>query len=232
MKLALIVPAAGSGKRLGAQKPKALVEIEGVPMVRRTLARFASVPDLIETVVVVPRGAVLDFNAALGALEFRVGEMRVVGGGDTRQQSVRFGIEALQSTPDFVCIHDAARPLVSRETIHAVIQAARATGAATAAVRPTDSVREELGEGKTRPLRRSSLWMVQTPQVFRYDLLSKAHQTARAMGTQVSDDAALMDAAGVAVAIVETVGANPKITESEDLELARLLLAREAARHH
>ncbi len=200
-------------------------------MVRRTLSRFAALPGLVETLVVVPTGAIPDFNDALADLDFRIGEVSVVAGGDTRQASVRLGLEGLQSDPDLVCIHDAARPLVSKETIRDVIEAARARGAATAAMRPVDSIREDLETGETRAVDRARLWLVQTPQVFRYDVIFKAHHTAKAMQQQAADDTALVESAGQAVDVVETSGPNVKVTTPEDLELARLVLAREALEH-
>ncbi len=230
MSIALIVPAAGSGRRLGSERPKALVDLDGVAIVRRTLAKFAGIPDLTETVVVVPETAVQEFNSALEGLEFHVGDVHIVSGGDTRQASVRLGLEAVGSNPDLICVHDAARPLVSRRTLADVIAAARVSGAACAGSRAVDSVREDLGDGRTRALDRTRLWMVETPQVFRFELLMKAHHTAKAMRFTATDDASLVEQAGHPVEIVESTGSNLKITKQEDLELAKVLIARSESR--
>ena len=223
---ALIVPSAGSGRRLGSGVPKGLIGLDGVPMVRRTLAKFAEIPDLIETVVVVPDTAIAEFNAALANLEFQVGDVRIVAGGASRQVSVRLGLEALEHDPELVCVHDAARPLVSRQTLRDVIATARRSGAATAASRPADSAREELVSGGTRVLDRKRLWMIETPQAFAYEILRKAHRTAKAMRFQATDDAALVEESGHEVTIIESSGLNRKITGPEDLALARLLISR------
>ncbi len=220
MTTALIVPSAGSGRRLGSELPKGLIDLGGIPMVRRTLAKFAEIPDLVETVVVVPDTAIAEFDVALADLEFHVGDVRIVPGGASRQASVRLGLEALRHDPQLVCVHDAARPLVSRQTLRDVIATARRKGAATAASRPADSVREEIDDGTTRALDRRRLWMVETPQAFAYEILIKAHRTAKAMRFEAADDAALVEKSGHEVAIVEATGLNRKITVAEVFGMA------------
>ena len=117
------------------------------------------------------------------------------------------------------------RPLVGAATIDSVLGAAARTGAATAARRPSDSVREELDDGSTRATDRRRIWLVETPQVFSRSILTAAHEKARALGWTATDDAALVEMAGQAVEVVETKGPNLKITTASDLELARLLLS-------
>jgi 2-C-methyl-D-erythritol 4-phosphate cytidylyltransferase len=225
--IALVLPSAGSGRRLDAGRPKALVEVAGVPIIRRTIERFASLAGLVELVGVAPPGAVLEFNEALVGLELRGCEIRVVAGGESRQDSVRAGLAALTKDAEIVCVHDAARPLVGKETIDAVIEAARLSGAATAASRPADSVREDDGEGLTRPLDRERLWLVETPQAFAAELLRQAHARARATGLQATDDASLVDSCGHPVVIVDSAGGNIKVTRPEDLDLVEAILAKE-----
>jgi 2-C-methyl-D-erythritol 4-phosphate cytidylyltransferase len=172
--------------------------------------------------------------------------LRVVPGGATRQESVRLALEALESDAEIVCVHDAARPVVSQRTVAEVIAAAADSGAATAAVRPVDSVRMQQGaegdagrdaaapsiaSGAGRTLSaaatvavdRDKVWLVQTPQAFSRELLEAAHREARATGRSATDDAALVEAAGTAVTVVETDGENPKVTRASDLELVRSL---------
>jgi 2-C-methyl-D-erythritol 4-phosphate cytidylyltransferase len=223
---ALIVPAAGSGRRLGLGKPKAVVELAGVPLIRRTLARFAGVPDIVETVVVAPPGFLREIQQALLGLEWPRCEVRVVAGGATRQDSVRAGIESLQSMPELVCIHDAARPLVSPATIDGVLHAARQHGAATAGSRPRDSIRQDTDKA-TRAVDRSKIWLVETPQAFALALIRGAHERARATGLRSTDDAAIAESCGGAqVVVVESEGLNLKITRPEDFEIARRFLER------
>ena len=226
MSTALIVPAAGSGHRLGLGRPKAVAELAGTPIVRRTLVRFIDVTDIVEAVVVAPPGFVRDVQEALLGLAWPRCEVRVVAGGATRQDSVRAGIESLQSNPEIVCIHDAARPLVATATIEAVLRSARTHGAATAGSRPRDSIRQD-ADGTTRALDRSKIWLVETPQAFSYALIRNAHERARAIGVRSTDDAAIAETCGNAkVVVVESEGVNLKITRPDDLEVARRLLER------
>ncbi|MFP6600836.1 MAG: 2-C-methyl-D-erythritol 4-phosphate cytidylyltransferase [Deltaproteobacteria bacterium] len=224
MPVALVLPAAGSGRRLGAELPKALVEVAGVPIVRHTLARFAKLTEIVEVVAVAPPGMVPEFQEALVGVQLEAEEVRVVAGADTRQASVRAGLESLVTEPELVCVHDAARPLVSVETICAVIEAAGGSGAASAAARPADSVREEAEDGSTRSLDRSRLWLVQTPQCFATDLLVQAHRHAKATGTDATDDAQLVEDCGTPVSLVESTDGNLKITRPLDLKVLELLL--------
>lgn len=225
MSTALIVAAAGSGRRLGLVHPKAVAELAGIPIIKRTVARFTGVEDIIEAVIVAPPGFVREVQAALVGLDWPGSDVRVVAGGATRQESVRCGIESLKSTPQIVCIHDAARPFVTQPTIEAVLKAARTHGAATAGSRPRDSVREDIDDGRSRALDRSKIWLVETPQAFSYSLVRLAHERARATGLRGTDDASIVEACGGAsVVVVPSTGVNLKITHPQDLEMARQLL--------
>jgi 2-C-methyl-D-erythritol 4-phosphate cytidylyltransferase len=137
---------------------------------------------------------------------------------------VAVALRSIESAPTFVCVHDAARPLVSPGTIRAVMAAALRFGAATAASRPTDSVRTEGPAATTHALDRSTLWMVETPQVFSLALLRDAHDRARARGFTATDDATLAEVmCGASVSIVASDGPNTKVTTRADLELVKLL---------
>lgn len=226
--VSLIVPAAGDGARLGLGIPKALVPIAGVPMLRRTLARFARCASIVEIIVTAPTAYLERFEAVLAEAAATHGSgpvvARVVPGGATRQLSVELALAAGARTSSLVCVHDAARPLVSAATIAAVIEAASSSGAATAASRPSDSVREETSGGGSRSLDRNRLWMIETPQVFVRPLLEEAHRKARAAGFEATDDATLVERlCGAEVAIVQSDGPNVKVTSRADLELAVLL---------
>jgi 2-C-methyl-D-erythritol 4-phosphate cytidylyltransferase len=231
VRLALIIPAAGAGRRLAMRAPKALVEIAGRPLFRHALDCFDRTSELIEAVVVIPaacRGEFVDASAESGPARIPI---RFVDGAETRQQSVALGLRALESGSDLICVHDAARPLVSAATISAVILAAQRTGAATAGRRPVDSVRFGLGADDTRSVDRSTVWLVETPQVFERGLFEEAHAIASMRGLSATDDAALVEAAtGRSVTVVESDGVNPKITTPADLEWVgeRIRSARQA----
>lgn len=145
----------------------------------------------------------------------------VVPGGPRRQDSVRAGLEALGLCP-WVVVHDGARPLVTAELIERGLEAARETGASCCALPVPDTVKEGDTDGRiVGTLDRSRLWLAQTPQVFRYDLLVEAHRRADGDAT---DDAALVEALGVSVRLYPGSQRNVKVTTAEDLELVQALL--------
>ncbi|RMF24527.1 MAG: 2-C-methyl-D-erythritol 4-phosphate cytidylyltransferase [Deltaproteobacteria bacterium] len=228
----LIVPAAGTGKRLGLGPPKALADVGDMALVRATLEAFTDIEAIVEAIVAAPASALSEVARALTGISWRDCEVRVVPGGATRQESVRQGLESVRSAAQLVCVHDGARPLVRRGLIEAVLQAAAVSGAATAARRPADSVREDVADGRTRPLDRERLWLVETPQAFRRELLARAHGSARAKGETFSDDASLVEAmTGCTVEMVASGGGNVKVTTPGDLELVRAVLARRRREH-
>lgn len=227
MRVALLIPAAGSGSRLGYAVPKALVDVAGVPLVRRTLERLAASFAFVETVVLVPEHAVSACEAVLADAPAALGPCKVRVGGATRQQSVRLGLEGIGGEAEIVCVHDAARPLISAITLVEVLSRAALYGAATAAVRPSDSVRIDEGDG-TRALDRERVWLVETPQAFRRELLERAHDEADNARVRGTDDASLVEALGQRIEVVETVGQNFKVTVESDLLAVTELLRRQS----
>lgn len=219
MKVALIVPAAGSGERLGLGSPKALATVSGRSLLAITLAALARGARFVETVVLAPAGLAAELRRAAGEISPDLGAFEVIEGGATRQRSVAAGLAALGRAADLVCIHDAARPLVAAPTIAAVLEAAALRGAATAASRPSDSVRQDLGGGDSVALDRSRLWLVETPQAFRRDLLIRAH--AEAGSGEFTDDASIVEATGQKIQVVASQGRNLKVTVASDLVLVR-----------
>lgn len=222
----LLIPAAGSGSRLGRDVPKALVDVGGSALLVRTLERLAAATSFLETIVMAPPEAIERFREALGGLPQSLGTLRVLAGGRTRQESVAIGVAAVDPRCEIVCVHDAARPLVDPLTVAQVLEAAHAAGAATAASRPCDSVRQETGGGGTVAIDRATLWLVETPQAFSRELLASSHARATRSGELYTDDASLVEAAGTPVRIVSSLGRNLKVTIETDLVLASELLRR------
>lgn len=219
-----IVVAAGSGSRLGADVPKALVEIDGVAMVRRCLDALAEA-GVTFVVVTVPASHEPEFRQVLEGAPV---PLRTVVGGARRQDSVSLGAHELaNSHPDdaVVLVHDAARPLVPAEVVSRV---ATAVGRGASAVVPTvavvDSIRE-LGDSGSRVVDRSRLRAVQTPQGFRLGTLLEAHRRLAAGDIEVTDDAAAAELLGHAVTLVEGHRDAMKITERVDMVLAHAILA-------
>nr|WP_246351400.1 2-C-methyl-D-erythritol 4-phosphate cytidylyltransferase [Deinobacterium chartae] len=209
-----MIPAAGSGERLG-RGPKAAVAVGGLSLLQRAIKTLA--PFVDEVIVALPAGLELDAEGA-----------RRIGGGATRQQSVLRLLEA--STAEHVLIHDAARPFVPAEVIVRVKAAVLETGAASAALPCADTlVREDAGTyGET--VERAGTWAVQTPQGFRRSDLLAAHHAALAAGYQATDDAGLLRRCGGQVALVMGDPRTFKVTTPGDLALAEALAARWEAR--
>jgi 2-C-methyl-D-erythritol 4-phosphate cytidylyltransferase len=210
----LIVAAAGMGSRLGRDEPKALVTVAGRSLLSRTLDAIATIP-FARAVVTAPPGRERDFEAAVE------GRARIVSGGDARAASVRRAFESLGAQPtDLVCIHDAARPLVSAAEVLSVLEAAERTGAAIAATPLVDTVKQVEYDRVVATLDRRSLFAAATPQVFRAELLARA----LASGREATDEASLIEAMGLPVSVVAVSRLAFKITTSDDLEMAEAIV--------
>lgn len=212
----LVIPAGGSGTRLGRPEPKALVPLLGRSILSWTLDAVS--PVAFERIVVAaPPERVGDFERILS------GRAAVVPGGETRSASVRRGVSALGAAPDdLVCVHDAARPLITAEEVERVLAAAEWTGAATAATPIVDTVKRVEGDRIVGTIDRTGLYAAGTPQAFRAGLLHRALETGR----DATDEAGLFELLGIPVAAVPVSRWNLKITSAEDLELAEALLKR------
>jgi 2-C-methyl-D-erythritol 4-phosphate cytidylyltransferase len=218
MAVALIV-AAGLGERLGASSPKALVELAGRPLLQWSIDTLSSVPAIERIVVALPAGV----EAPTGTVG--------VQGGAVRSESVLRALAAA-GPGDPVLVHDAARPLVTRKLIEDTLAAVAndAVDAAIAAAPVTDTVKQAHGDGLvTATLDRSTLWAVQTPQVFRRAVLERALDVPADVLAQATDDAWLVERTGGRVVVVSAPKDNLKVTTPVDLLLAELLIARERA---
>ncbi len=225
MRVSAIVLAAGEGRRLGGGLPKAFAPIAGRPLVLRTLERIFSVP-MIERATLVVAAAQLERCEALlkadPALRDRPWHLQV--GGATRQQSAKRGLEKAGES-DLILIHDAARPFVSVELIVRCIEAAMRHDAAVPGLPAHDTIKVVTQDHWVeRTLERDSLWEIQTPQVFRRELIVAAHANAVSAGLEVSDDALAVERYGKPVFVVQGERLNFKITVPEDVWLAELLL--------
>jgi 2-C-methyl-D-erythritol 4-phosphate cytidylyltransferase len=221
-----IIVAAGSGERLGASRPKALVDLHGRPIVDWSLCTFADHPEISAIVIVAPSDAVdvLTTGAAGRAL--------VVAGAATRQDSVHAGLTALPTEVTHVLVHDAARPLVPPAVISAVIAALRAGLDAVIPVLPvTDTIKRVDANGVVQAtVDRASLRTVQTPQGFRRDVLVAAHRSGRErVRDTITDDAGLVESIGRTVQTVPGSELAFKITTPHDLQLAYRLAGPGAA---
>jgi 2-C-methyl-D-erythritol 4-phosphate cytidylyltransferase len=227
-----VIPAAGRGVRLGPGTPKALRALNGTPMLIHAVRAVAASRAVRLVIVVAPPDGVAEVKTLLNAhaLPERT-EFLVVPGGETRQESVRLGLEALPPGIDIVLVHDAARPLVPVDTVDAVIEAVRDGAPAVVPALPlADTVKQVepvAAPGGPEPVvatpDRSLLRAVQTPQGFDRDTLFRAHE---AVTEDVTDDASMVERLGLRVVVVPGHEQAFKVTRPLDLVLAEAVLAR------
>jgi len=223
VRAAAVLPAAGSGRRLGGVR-KAFLPLAGEPLLLHALRPFLAHPAFEWIVVAVHPEDAASPPAWLAALAPRVA---VVEGGAERGESVERALAAVPEAAEVVVVHDAARPLVTRELVDRTVEVAARGAGAVAAVRATDTVKEVDGRGRVvRTLDRDSLWHAQTPQAFPRALLVEAYRRARADGVRAPDDAALVERCGGTVLVVEGSPENLKVTGPADLVVAEALLRR------
>jgi 2-C-methyl-D-erythritol 4-phosphate cytidylyltransferase len=221
VEIGAVVAAAGSGMRLG-RGSKALVRLNGRTALARAVELFLGMEEVDRIVVVGPPDHLDVARQEVEALR-PAKPVLVRPGGETRQQSVRAGLKALEGC-GCVLVHDAARPMATPALVRRVLAAALQTGAALPGVRPHDAVKRVEGGRLVESLDRSRLVMAQTPQGFDYQLLERAHFQAADAGLVGDDDAQLVAAAGHAVAVVAGEPTNVKLTTADDLELLEALL--------
>jgi len=211
--IALIL-AAGSGARLGADRPKALVELAGRPLFQWSLEVMKAAPAIDQIVLAEPRGFSLE------------ADVLTVPGGEVRSQSMRLALQAA-GPGDPVVVHDAARPLLTADLLTRVIRAAEENGVdcAIAAAPVTDTIKRA-GDQRIvqETLRRESLWSVQTPQVFKRRSLERALEVPDEVLAKATDDAWLIERIGGRVVLVDSSPENLKVTTQLDLRLAGMLL--------
>lgn len=215
---AALIPAAGQGRRMGMGINKTYIELGGRPLLAYTLDKFQS-HSLIDDIILIVHKDDLDFCRREIVRKYGFTKVRdVVAGGSERQDSVFLGLAALSADTGWVAVHDGARPLVSPETITLALETAFAKGAAVVGVPSKETVKIVNPDLSVRETpERDSLWMIQTPQVFRRDILLKAHQKAAVSGWTGTDDSMLVERLGIKVFMVQGEYGNIKVTTPEDL---------------
>jgi len=225
--LSAVVVAAGRSQRMGFDK--LLTPLAGRPLLLHTLDRLFSTEAPREIVLVVRPGSEAEMEQVLAPLSRR-DAIRLVPGGAQRQDSVQNGLQAVSADSEFVMVHDAARPFVTKELIDTVLEAARHSHAAVCGVPCSDSLKIVGEDGLvTHTVDRSRLWSVQTPQIFRTQLLREAYQAALATGAIFTDDTAVVEAMGHPVRIVLYHGLNLKVTTPMDWKIAEVFLQEDGA---
>ena len=221
-----IIVAAGKSERFGDPLPKQFHEVAGRPLLSWAIEKFELASSIDKIVVVVAADYRLETTRKIiDPFGFNK-VVKVVSGGDSRQQSVLKGLEALPESVKVVAIHDGVRALVSPEDIDKVVKLALAEKAAMLALPATDTLKKVKNHSVVGTLDRSQIWLAQTPQAFEYQLILKAHRkfADNSKGTIVTDDASLVEALGVKVKVVKPSTLNLKITTAEDMNYAETLL--------
>ncbi|AEN92001.1 MULTISPECIES: 2-C-methyl-D-erythritol 4-phosphate cytidylyltransferase [Priestia] len=224
MKYEIIVLAAGQGKRMKAGRNKQFLTIQNVPLIIHTLQKFEQDPWCSGIVLVVNKKEVAIFEELLTEYPIQKVQSLTVGG-DERQHSVYNGLKNLKQA-QMVLIHDGARPFVQQNTIHELVEKAASDKAAVLAVPVKDTIKRVEQGTVIETVERSSLWAIQTPQAFLFDVVMDAHEKAKTNEYLGTDDASLVEKAGQKVSIVEGNYDNIKLTTPEDLLYAEAILTK------
>ena len=222
----IVVVAGGSGSRMGATMPKQFLEIAGRAVLVRTIERMHEALPEAEIVVVLPEAHVELWRECYERSECKV-EHSIALGGATRFDSVQSGIAALSDDCSLIAVHDGVRPMLSVEMIRRGVECAAENGAAVPVIAVVDSIREVDSAG-SHAVDRSRLRAVQTPQVFRSDLLRRSYEVVGASledRSKATDDASVVEMAGYKVALYEGESQNLKLTTPTDLSVAEVILA-------
>jgi 2-C-methyl-D-erythritol 4-phosphate cytidylyltransferase len=225
MRVIAIIPAAGAGRRMGSAVEKQFLHLRGIPILAHTLRVFDKSPKIDGIVLVVaPQQRQALEGEVLGPHPCEK-LLRVIDGGAERQDSVANGLRAIPPECELVVVHDGVRPLVSIDLLEAVLEAAHHYGAAIAAIPAGDTVKQADSQKVVATLERETIWLAQTPQIFRAKLLRRAYEKAARDQAVVTDDAALVERIGVTVHLVHGSPENIKVTTPADLLLAEAILA-------
>lgn len=227
MKIAAIIPAAGSGLRMGYKIPKTYLTFDSMPIIVHTLRLFQD-SDLIDDVYLVIQEKDKEYAQQEVVEKFLLTKVRaIIGGGKERQDSIKNALSYLRPEHEFVVIHDGARPLVGKEILEKTIQIGIEEGAAITGVPVQDTVKSLNKHGMIKKtIARKNLFLIQTPQVFKKEMIVEAYKAAYQAQYYGTDDSSLVERIGIPVKMVEGSYENIKITTPEDLMLAEFIAQR------
>ena len=223
MSVSAVIVAAGTSKRMNDGVDKLAVQLSGKPLLAWTISRFESAEIIDEIIVVTKKDEIAKVKEMTKSEGFRK-VTSVVKGGAYRQQSAQNGLNAVSTDSKVVLIHDGARPLIRTSDIKKIVESAKENGAALLAVPSKDTVKEVQNGIVTQTLPRESVWLAQTPQGFRKELLQEAFSSAEKEGYIGTDEASLVERIGKDVAIVEGHSSNIKVTVTPDIGVVQSLL--------
>jgi 2-C-methyl-D-erythritol 4-phosphate cytidylyltransferase len=222
-----IIVAGGSGIRMASDIAKQYLLLNGMPILSHTLQKFDAASSVKDVILVVPFDD-MDYVKRSIVEKFNISKVsHIRGGGRKRQDSVKNGLDIINSNNDIVVIHDGARPFISSDLIDVSVEKARLSGALVLGIPAGDTVKS-VGDGGyiEKTLSRDHLWLAQTPQVFRADIIKKAYERAYKEGFYGTDDAEVVERMGIKVEMIQGSYDNIKITTPEDLVLGEFILGR------
>ncbi len=225
MKSVAIIAAGGFGKRMVSETLKQYLLLSGKPILAHTLSTFEEALSIAAIIVVVPQKEI-DYVKREIVDTYGISKVRdIIAGGKERQDSVRKGIEVVDGDTDIVVIHDGARPFVTVELIDLSVERALEEGAVTLGVPVKDTVKNVNQKGIiTKTLDRDAIWLTQTPQAFRREIIQEAYKRALENNDRATDDSCLVEKMGIEVRMISGSYDNIKITTKEDMILGETLL--------
>jgi 2-C-methyl-D-erythritol 4-phosphate cytidylyltransferase len=223
-KTVVIIAAAGKGTRMNHSIPKQYLPLEGKPILAHTLINLSKIHSIDSITLVVSKDRV-DWCKKEIVEKFNIKKVEnIIAGGETRGESVRKGLESLDENTEIVAVHDGVRPFITASLFDNIIKHTKEFGAAICAVPLRDTLKNVNEKNEVKSTQdRKGLWLVQTPQVFRYSLIMRAYKKASEEGFQATDDAGIVERLPHSVKIVEGSSFNVKITTPEDLILAEAI---------
>ena len=216
-----IIPAAGSGRRFGEKKQ--FKELNGKPLIYYSLAPFFESNSIDDIIIVVQKYDIDEVASIVESIKIKK-KFRIIEGGETRQDSIRNALNQINNRTQFVCVHDAARPFVTKSLIEKTVNALKYCDAAIVGHKSTDTLKE-ISDGIIKgTVDREKIWCVQTPQAFIKKAIIKAYELAEKQSYRSTDDSSLLENAGYQVKIINDSSINFKITTKEDWMIAESLL--------
>lgn len=224
MKVTALIPSAGLGKRMGVDRPKQFLTINSHPVLLYTLCVFESTPEIDDIYLIIHKGKEGYYEKIIEGYHLKK-VLKIVFGGKTRQESVYNGLKEVDSETDIIVVHDAVRPFVTGDMIRRSIKVASHFDGAVVAL-PVKDTPKYIAEKDTieRSINRSNMWLAQTPQTFRSEIIKEAYHKAYLDNFLGTDDSSLVERLGYKVKVIEGSYANIKITTPEDLLIVQMMI--------
>lgn len=223
MKIATIITAGGMGKRVGGNTKKQFLEIEGRPLLFRTIDNFVNIPHISKIIITLPTDEINIFESKI-INEYPESDIRIVAGGKERQDSVFNALTACDNNTDFVLIHDGVRPFISELEITKILNLVKIKDAVLPVSAMKNTIKKIEDNKVVTTIPRENLVNALTPQAFKYKIILQCHEKAKKSEMQFTDDTAILEHYGFPVHIIYTSEMNFKITNVDDLKMAEMMI--------